>query len=322
MRKIFLLLLATVFIVSCQKEKRGADSMSNIKTNAILIIMENQLWNGEVGDSLRNKFASPVDGLPQEEPIFSISQSNPRFLEDLSESRNIIFIEKWEYSSFEIKKNIYTNPKNLVYIKGKNVIEIVGLIEQHFKQIINTFKETEIAETQYRIAQSVMGDSSIQAKFDISLSIPSAYISVVEKENFLWIRKEMPSGSNNILIYEVPLYSVDTEENDITANIIKIRDSIGEKHIKGMQPEAFMTTESSYAPYLFNVIIDEKKTYETKGTWEMKNDFMSGPFINYAIRDEINNRYLIIEGFCYNPSTSKRDLMHELESIIKTVTFL
>jgi hypothetical protein len=28
-----------------------------------------QLWN-EVGDSIRNKFASPVLGLPQEEPIF------------------------------------------------------------------------------------------------------------------------------------------------------------------------------------------------------------------------------------------------------------
>ena len=49
---------------------------------------------------------------------------------------------------------------------------------------------------------------------------------------------------------------------------------------------------------------------------------MAGPFINYAIKDEKNKRYLIIEGFCYNPSQSKRDLMHELESIIKSIKLL
>jgi hypothetical protein len=27
-----------------------------------------------------------------------------------------------------------------------------------------------------------------------------------------------------------------------------------------------------------------------KGTWELRNDFMSGPFINYAILDEENDR--------------------------------
>ena len=42
----------------------------------------------------------------------------------------------------------------------------------------------------------------------------------------------------------------------------------------------------------------------------------------YAIRDEKNNRYLVIEGFCYNPSMAKRDIMHELESIIKSVKLL
>lgn len=324
MKKIFLLLSAMAFaVVSCQKEKKEVNlKESGSKINTLLIVMENQLWNGEAGDSLRNKFAAPVDGLTQEEPLFNISQSSPKFLENLSLSRNIIFVEKWEYSSFEIKKDVYARPQNIVYIKGKNVIEIVGLIEQHFKQIIKTFKETEIAETRNKIVQSVLDDSKIRAKFNVSLKIPSVYKYIVENEKFFWIRKEMPSGSNNILIYEVPVSVIDKETNGITANIIAVRDSVGKKHIEGMQPETFMITEASYAPYLFSTELDGKKTYETKGTWEMKNDFMSGPFINYAVRDEKNNRYLIIEGFCYNPSASKRDLMHELEAIIKSVEFL
>jgi hypothetical protein len=48
---------------------------------------------------------------------------------------------------------------------------------------------------------------------------------------------------------------------------------------------------------------------------------MSGPFINYAILDKEHNRVLVLEGFCYSPSKAVRDLRHELESIIKSVTF-
>jgi hypothetical protein len=45
---------------------------------------------------------------------------------------------------------------------------------------------------------------------------------------------------------------------------------------------------------------------------------MAGPFVNYAIRDEENGRYLILEGFIFSPSQDQRDNMFELESILKT----
>ena len=46
---------------------------------------------------------------------------------------------------------------------------------------------------------------------------------------------------------------------------------------------------------------------------------MTGPFINYAIVDQAYSRILVIEGFCYSPSNQERDLMLELEAIIKSV---
>jgi hypothetical protein len=49
-----------------------------------------------------------------------------------------------------------------------------------------------------------------------------------------------------------------------------------------------MITEDSYSPYLFHINLNGKEAYETKGTWELKNDYMSGPFINYTIIDRTN----------------------------------
>jgi hypothetical protein len=53
----------------------------------------------------------------------------------------------------------------------------------------------------------------------------------------------------------------------------------------------------------------------------MKNDFMGGPFVNYAIEDKTNNRYLIAEGYVYAPSVKKRDYVHEIEAILTSITF-
>lgn len=324
MKTFFIVLFSTLFLVSCQDKKEGDvyKKESSGKINHLSVIIENNLWKGEIGDSIRTKFAAPVDGLPQEEPLFTIKQYAPSLFEGfMTNSRNILVVLKNENTGFGIKQNEFAKPQNVAYVEGNSVSEIVKLLESHSEEIISEFKKTEIAENQRRISKSLLDDSKIKKTFKASLKLPTAYKYIIEDENFFWIRKEIASGNASLLIYEVPLNSIQKDTNTI-ANIIQMRDSIGQKHIQGTLPETFMITEAAYAPYLFHTQLDGKKTYETRGTWELKNDFMAGPFINYAIRDEKNNRFLVIEGFCYNPTLAKRDLIHELEAIIKTIKFL
>ena len=59
-----------------------------------------------------------------------------------------------------------------------------------------------------------------------------------------------------------------------------------------------------------------------RGTREVKNKFMAGPFVNYAIEDKANNRLLVLEGFVFAPSISKRDYIFELEAMIKSAKLL
>ena len=81
-----------------------------------------------------------------------------------------------------------------------------------------------------------------------------------------------------------------------------------------------MITEEAYLPYLFKTELDGKEAYLTKGMWEVKKDFMAGPFVNYKIKDESNDRWIIVEGFVFAPSLSKRDYMFELNTIISSFT--
>ena len=317
----FLLVLFLVF--SCKKApEKGVLNHSSGKINTLSVIISDQLWNGEVGDSLRKKFAAPVDGLPQEEPLFTINQYPVKFLDGFrSVSRNILVVRKGEKSGFKIVENEFAQPQNVVYILGRNVPEILSYIEAHSDEVIKRFKQTEILESQQIIDQSLLDDGRIRQKFNLSLHLPATYKYALEKPNFIWLKKEILSGNTSILIYKVPFRAI-LKNDDIVNNIIRIRDSVGGLYIHSRVKNSRMITEESYSPYFFNTVLDGKRAYQTKGTWELKGDFMSGAFINYAVIDRKRRKFIIIEGFCYAPSTEKRDLMHELEAIIQSMKTL
>jgi hypothetical protein len=76
---------------SCKR--KALTSLENDgKVNNISVIIDDQ--HGEIGDSIRNKFASPVIGLPQEEPLFTINQYPLKLMEGFMTDSRIIIVKK------------------------------------------------------------------------------------------------------------------------------------------------------------------------------------------------------------------------------------
>lgn len=318
----FIAILIAFLLFSCKFNNTETAETSG-KINTISVVIDDLFWKGEIGDSIRNKFASPVIGLPQEEPLFTINQYPTKLLEGfMTNSRNIIVVKKQSKSRYEIIKNEFKTPQNVIHISGKSTTEIIDTIEKHYQDIIKIMRQTEIQEFQHNIDTAIIDIKKIKRKFKIAIKAPNDYKYVMRKRKFIWLKKDFIGGNNNVLIYQVPIYKINSKsQSNIILNVIKTRDSIGKLFIKGSAKNSYMITERAYSPYLTNLKIANKKAFEIKGTWELKNDFMSGPFINYAILDKRKNRVIVMEGFCYAPSMDKRDLMFELEAIIKSVNF-
>ena len=318
---IFLSLFITLLFTGCKESEKEdtiylANSSGNI--NNISIVMDNTYWEGSIGEALRKSLAAPVDGLPQEEPMFSLNQMPPEsFSGFVRKNRLFVKIEKGDNANFKIFNDPYAKPQTGVLITGKDSNEIVEQINTNSAEIVLALRNTEIKEKQRRINKSLKDDEKLKRTLGVSLKFPTAYRYAMENDDFFWIRKDIPKGNMEILVYSVPLNQIDSDTS-IVANIIRMRDSIGLEHIPGPLEGSYMITEEAYAPYLFDSEIDGKFAYETKGTWEVKNAFMAGPFINYAVRDTVNNRYIILEGFTFAPATAKRDNMFELEAILKS----
>ncbi len=262
----FLVFCIALLCCSCtHKSQKPSEIESLGRINSLTIIINDQLWNGEIGDSLRKKFAAPVDGLPQEEPLFTINQYPIKGLDgSKTNNRNIIIVKLEEKNNFEIIPDEFATPQNAVHISGTTVAEILAHIETNSEALIKMLKKTEIEANQKNIDKSLLNDKKIRKKFKIALHLPSTYKYVLNKPNFLWLKKEILSGNNSILIYKVPFKMI-LKNNNLTNNIVKMRDSIGALYIHSKAKKSRMITETSYAPYFFIRCWITKELIKQKG---------------------------------------------------------
>lgn len=294
-------------------------SSSSGNINSLTVVVDNVLWQGNIGEAIRDVLGAPVYGLPQEEPLFTMSHIPPQVFSDFTTKNRIILkIEKGKDKDLKFLKNVYAKPQRVILITGQNDDEIIEVIKTEGQRIVSSFKNEEIAEKQRRIKKSLHKHSNIENTLGLTINFPSVYRVATEDNGFYWIRKDTEIGSMNLMLFQLPIDAI--EKNDSTINqIIRIRDSIGEKYIPGPVEGSHMITEMAYTPFLNETIIDNKPTLETKSTWEVKNAYMAGPFINYIIEDKQNDRLIVAEGFTYAPASNKRNSIFELEAIIRSI---
>lgn len=315
MKKItFLLCVALLW--ACNEEKVVLPSSSG-NINQLSVIIDSNLWQGDVGETIRDYFAANVQGLPQQEPLFHLNHIPPEaFSGFMRKTRIFLKVQKDKNAGMGVMIDSFARPQTGIVISAPTDEKLIALLHKNASEMIHKFKQQELSEKRRLINKSLKSDKKIEEKLGVSLKFPTAYRYAKIADDFFWIRKDIENGSMEILVYEVPLQTIDRDTN-IIGNIIKMRDSIGEKFIPGPTESSHMITEEAYAPYLFETKVDGKFAYLTKGTWEVENAFMAGPFINYAIRDEANDRYVVLEGFVFKPSAQKRDNIFELRAILE-----
>lgn len=327
MRKIATILVLVFFVISC-KTGDGKDSYtlptSNGNTNRIMVVTKGADWDGKIGDAIRTVFGEHQVGLPQPETLLSVSQVDPvGFSSFMRHGKAVLILKRGANEGITVEKNRYAIPQIIVHATAKDGVGLLNILNKRGKEIIKLFKDEDIRFTQRLFKKDRIDETKFKTikSIGLTLDIPKRYKLVEDTGDFIWFRQHLKSGiargdgTNNILIYSIPL----EDENKIADKITAVRDTIGKKHIPGSKEGMYMITEQAYTPFTFDAEIDGKKAYETRGKWEVKNDFMAGPFINYTIIDKKNNRLVIFEGFTYAPSVNKRDFLFELEAIAKSM---
>jgi hypothetical protein len=316
--RIFKAFLTVLILASCDKEAKNFKPQSSGRINSISVIIDKPSWDGKIGDAIRDKYASEFIGLPQVEEAFTLNYIPYEAFTGFGRTaRNIIYINKKKQDKPRMIRDRYARPQLFLEVSGLDNESIIQGISSSFEFSSAQFQNGEITENKNRILNSLLKDTGLDS-LNISLKIPSAYSVFKNEPETVWLQKPLKNGTSNLIIKDLKSPLSDFEKINLN-DVVSLRDSIGKEFIPGRVENSYMITEKEYLPYISYQTVNGFEAIETRGTWEVKGDYMGGPFINYIIKDTLNNSLLYVEGFVFSPSQRKRDKMIELEAVIKSM---
>lgn len=327
MKNTALLFLVGILALSSCKEKKNytflPESIGSI--HSVLVVAEESLWNGVVGDSIRASFYRPLEGLSLVESRLQIQYVPPTVFEGtVKQNRTVFVVALDSINRAHVKSDVYARPQKVGVLKGKSQEELLSLFNEHQDEYVAAFKEIELAETQHRFERSLNKDKSLEESFGIQLKMPSIYKLGKQAENFLWYDRPVQNGTLNLIAYTLPSDAF-TDKSSLVQDIVFRRDAVVSENIPGPDVsgrETYMLTEKYFPPVITPVEFSGLKGVEVRGMWEMHNYPMAGPFVSYLMNDKKNDRLLVLEGFVFAPNELKRNLLFELEAIIKTLEII
>lgn len=319
--------LAAVFFSCSEKKTEQHKDRSVGGTSEILFVTQNdEQWEGQMGQAVRDFFEQEQIGLPQPEKTFRVAHININALNDMfKKHRNLIISEivpDMPNPVIETQTDWQAAPQYAIKIKAKDAATWVKVFENQKETLKKAFDANERARFMnfFRPTANANVIQTLKNKFGLTMTVPEGYFVAVNQENFIWLRREETDKSFGLIIMELPYTSTDDLSE---GNIIKVTNAATKQYIPGPSEGSYMTIESDIIKPVTTVIPDFPAGYavETRGQWNTVGDFMGGPFVSYAIVNPQHNKIFIVEGFIYYPNKAKRDLLRQVETIIWSLNF-
>lgn len=297
------------------------------KPYELFIVAPAALWQGPAGDTARAVFADEVEMINQPEPRFTVYSVPPAsYKATVSKHRNILILRtgsQYLKSDATASYDVNSAPQLEVTVTAPSADSMAAFLHTYGKDLVKLYEITErdrfVARAEkYRDAK--IGDL-IRKKFGFEMSIPKGYRVRLDTTDFLWISYELPLASVGFTIYTYPADS-SAKRNDAAGNIIAARNA-AVMQVPGPSDGSYMTTSTAVMPDQKRLTVNGRKWNQVRGFWEVRGDFMGGPFIDYTTYDAARNRMLAIDGYVYSPSPNNnvpmRDYVRQVEAIFMTV---
>ncbi len=352
---LFLLVVATLMLClsSCsESQRKGFEIKNNAlgKAGAVLVVAEDNLWNGMLGDSVRNFLEKPFGVLPQNEPSFDIKHvAGEKFKGFNKEFRAIVMLavlsdgqnasrqliellgpERVEKAKTDTSFNsimledLWAKGQKIFFFFGQTEAQVADAFSKRQQTVINTVSAMDVIQlnaNNYQGGKNELLNKKISEDLGVNITLPSNFeLAVYDSLNqAMWVRKETGSTSNNVLIQTIPY----KEQSQLTReNLIAIRDSLGKNYITSAAEDAYMMTDKKNLEIRYNELqVNNNFAIHAQGIWKLHNDFMGGPFTSYLVHHQDGGKLVFIDGFVHAPGKPKRPLLQQMDLIINSINF-
>ena len=311
-----LLLLASAY--GCNGTKALLPNVSG-KAGEVMVVIDKDYWEGAVGDKVREILTDEVPYLPQKEPLFNLSNVPLSGFSDLFRvHRNILLLQvdpQLDSTGIFYHKDVWASPQSVIQVSAHTSEEAVGLLDDSAQLIVSFFEQAErdrIIGNALLYEERSLADT-VSSIFGGSPHFPTGYKLRKATPDFVWIAYDREYVYQDVLIYKYPV----TEKDPFSAeNIIRHRNETMKKNVPGMFENSYMTTSPVLEPIVEHVKYRGRDFMQTRGLWEVENDYMGGPFVSHSFYSPDGKDIIVTEAFVYAPRYDKRQYMLQVEALL------
>ncbi len=319
LKQVLAVLLLEICVVSCNLKPTTLPG-SQGRQGEVLVVINNHLWAGACGDSIRHYFSYPIMTLPAPEPMLTLLQQG-ELTNFMQKFHNIIMVTVdpgYEKATLGYKKNVYAKDQLIFNINAPSADSVIRCVAKNKDLIIDQFL-TKDRDRYIEYFHKIADNSTIkklQEKFQVDICIPKMFTLDVEKDNFVWLAREEGELVMGILIWKDPYTYKGLVDPD---RLIVRMNEVTKQNVPGKTPDSYMADEPRAIPVFKTFMKDDNYCVQINGLWQMENGWMGGPYVNLSMVDAKRGQMITGVGFVYYPRKDKRQYLRELEAILYTM---
>lgn len=132
-------------------------------------------------------------------------------------------------------------------------------------------------------------------------------------DDFIWIADEKQYSTQGVFIYKYPATDEDPFSEE---NIIARRNVFLKEYVPATAENSYMTTSVFVKPGIKFLKYHNLDFVETRGLWEVYNDYMGGPFVSHSFYSKDGKDIIVLEAWVYAPKYDKRQYLRQTESLL------
>jgi len=323
MNRLFCILSVALLVLSCNNDGRSRKALlPNVsgKAGEVIVVIEKSEWEGSLGNEVRDLLACDCPWLYQQEPLYSLVNVAPGGFADLFKvHRNIVLFQidpQVVNTGLFLKNDVWASPQCVIQISAVDVDSAVDIVRENGPLITSALEQ---AERDRVIHNSILYEehSITPVVTEIvggSPHFPSGYKVKKHTADFVWIEDQKQYSTQGVLVYKYPV--PDDADPFTEENIISKRNEVLKENVPGMFENTYMTTAEYVPPTVEFVKYKGREFAQTRGYWEVFNDYMGGPFVSHSFYSKDGSEIIVIEAFVYAPRYDKRQYLRQVESII------
>ena len=316
-------------MASCSEEVRTTkkDRSAGGTAEIMVVVQNDDQWNGRIGDSLRHFFMDYQYGLPQPEARNDLKHIKAAGFTDLFKKQKCILeVEinpSLEKAVAETAEDLWAAPQRYIKISAPNMTSWVELFDKQKEVYQDWFDQVERERilSVFRPTKDESIEAALAKKFGFKLIVPQGFYIAKNEPDFMWLRKELERSSADIVIYQTAYR--DTLQFE-APSLVAMRNMMEGQYIPGPSEGSYMGTEIEIVPPWVTTASKFPAGYakEMRGMWKVENNFMGGPFVSYTFADDRTGKLVTVEGFYYEPNQKKRNALLQLEAIAYSLKFV